>query len=189
MLEKYFKGIAEVVAVPFIRICIFLRIKPNVLSFLGLVVVVYGCYFIYIEEINTGLLILFIGLAIDGLDGPLARSTSQNSEIGAFIDSIIDRIAEMFIWSIFCIKFANSNIEIFLSFFILTGSFLIPYIRAKSESVKLINTVGLTPRPERIIFAIFYMAVTPNIIFLYLFTIFIWITVVQRSVHLYRHLK
>ena len=37
MLEKYFKGIAEVVAVPFIKICIFLKIKPNVLSFLGLI--------------------------------------------------------------------------------------------------------------------------------------------------------
>ncbi len=141
MLEKYFKGIAEVVAIPFIRICIFFRIKPNVLSFLGLIVVIYGCYFIYIEEINTGLFILFIGLAIDGLDGPLARSTSQITEIGPFIDSIIDRITEMFIWFIFCIKFANSNTEVFLSFFILTCSFLIPYIRAKSESVNLINTV------------------------------------------------
>ena len=189
MLEKYFKGLAEQVAIPFIRICIYLKIKPNTLSFLGLLIVISGCYLIFIDYTDIGLSILFLGLAVDGLDGPLARNTSQITEIGSFIDSIIDRVTEMFIWCLFCIKFVNSDIEIFLSFLILTGSFLIPYIRAKSESLNIKNTIGLTPRPERIIFAIIYMAITPEIIYLHIFTALIWVTVFQRSIHLYRNLK
>ena len=110
MLEKYFKGLAEQVAIPFIRICIYLKIKPNTLSFLGLLIVISGCYLIFIDYTDIGLLILFLGLAVDGLDGPLARNTSQITEIGSFIDSIIDRVTEMFIWCLFCIKFVNSDV-------------------------------------------------------------------------------
>ena len=32
MLEKYFKSLSEKVALPFIKLCIFLKIKPNTLS-------------------------------------------------------------------------------------------------------------------------------------------------------------
>ena len=180
MLERYFKNIAESFAIPFIKICIYLKIKPNFLSVLGLIAVAIGAWNIYIENITVGLVILFLGSAIDGLDGPLARYTKQSTDYGDFLDSTVDRIAEMFIWGVFCLKFANNNYEIMLVFAILTASFLIPYTRAKAESMNLHMDVGLTPRPERVIFAILYMAFEPHSIFLYIFTILVWITVIQR---------
>ena len=80
MLEKYFKSASEKFAVPFINICIKLGIKPNVLSFLGLLIVIIGCY-LFLNNIKTlGALIIFIGSAIDGLDGPLARKTNMMSK-------------------------------------------------------------------------------------------------------------
>ncbi len=42
MLEKYFKGASEKFAKPFIKICIFLKIKPNTLSIFGILVVILG---------------------------------------------------------------------------------------------------------------------------------------------------
>ena len=52
MLEKYFKSASEKFAVPFINICIKLGIKPNVLSFLGLLIVIIGCY-LFLNDIKT----------------------------------------------------------------------------------------------------------------------------------------
>lgn len=180
MLEKYFKNIAESFAIPFIKICIYCKIKPNFLSILGLFIVAIGAWNIYIQNVTTGLVILFLGSAIDGLDGPLARYTNESSDYGDFLDSTVDRIAEMFIWGVFCLRFTDNEYEVLLVFAILTGSFLIPYTRAKAESMNLYINVGLTPRPERVIFAILYMAIEPNSGFLYMFTILVWITVIQR---------
>ena len=186
MLEKYFKKYAEKVAYPFIRVCIILNIKPNTLSVLGLLTVITGSFVVYKDNTSLGLSILFVGTAIDGLDGPLARITKQNSDLGGFIDSTVDRIAEMFIWGTFCLKFTTNQFEVMLIFFILTGSFLIPYTRAKAESIGIYETVGLTPRPERVIFAIIYMAFTPSSVYLYIFTFLVWITVFQRLTILFK---
>ena len=162
MLESLFKDIAEIFAKPFIKICIYFNVKPNILSLLGLFVVIGGCYLLYVDKTMAGLLTLFIGLAIDGLDGPLARQTNQISEFGGYLDSMIDRITEMCIWCIFAIKYSTSEFEIFLTFLILTGSFLIPYARSKSEILNIDYKIGFTPRPERVIFAMLYIAFELN---------------------------
>ena len=189
MLEKYFKSTAEKFAYPFIKICILLRIKPNTLSIIGLLIVFTGSFLVYNDFIGIGLLTLFIGSAVDGLDGPLARVTNQSSRLGGYIDSSVDRIAEMFIWCTFCIKFTSTNIELMMVFAILTGSFLIPYTRAKAESMGVYENIGLTPRPERVIFAILYMALNLQSIFLYIFTILVWVTVFQRMNLLYKKMQ
>ena len=79
MLEKYFKSASEKFAVPFINICIKLGIKPNVLSFIGLFIVIIGCYLFLNDTKSIGAITIFIGSAIDGLDGPLARTTNTVS--------------------------------------------------------------------------------------------------------------
>ena len=50
MLEKYLKEQSEKFASPFIRFCIFIGIKPNVLSIIGLLVVTLGCYLLFIPN-------------------------------------------------------------------------------------------------------------------------------------------
>src|SRR5210317_906727 len=138
MLEKYFKNASEKFAKPFITICISLKIQPNTLSIIGI-------------------FLIFLGSAVDGLDGPLARNLNKTSDKGAVLDSTIDRIGELFIWAVIGIKFTHSNIELFTIFSILTSSGLIPYIRAKSEVHNIENKVGLAARPERVLFAVFFM--------------------------------
>ena len=93
MLEKYLKEQSEKFASPFIRFCIFIGIKPNVLSIIGLLVVTLGCYLLFIDLKILGAIVIFLGSAIDGLDGPLARKTNTTSDKGALIDSFIDRLS------------------------------------------------------------------------------------------------
>ena len=115
MLEKYFKRYSEIFAIPFIKLCIILKIKPNVLSFIGLIVIILGSYFFFTVNKLYGVIFIFLGSAIDGLDGPLARTLNLQSQRGALIDSTIDRIGELIIWSVVCINYVNSNLELFKS--------------------------------------------------------------------------
>ena len=186
MLEKYLKSASEKFAIPFVKICITLKIKPNVLSVIGILIVIVGSLFFLSKNKELGILLIFIGSAIDGLDGPLARTMGETSNKGAVLDSTIDRIGELFIWAVIGINYAHSKIEIFTVFSILTSSSLIPYLRAKSEIHNIENKVGLAARPERVLFAVFYMYFEFSFNFVYIFAIITWITVAQRFNRLYK---
>ena len=188
MLEKYLKEQSEKFASPFIKFCIFIGIKPNVLSIIGLLVVTLGCYLLFIDLKTLGAIVIFLGSAIDGLDGPLARKTNTMSDKGALIDSFIDRIGELFIWSGVAIKFTASDIHLFFIFLVLSGSTLVPYLRARGETLGIDNKVGLAARPERVIFAVIYMLFSLPFTAVYIFTLILWTTVYQRFIILYKNL-
>ncbi|MDC3227223.1 CDP-alcohol phosphatidyltransferase family protein [Acidimicrobiaceae bacterium] len=188
MLEKYLKEHSEKFASPFIKFCIFIGIKPNVLSIIGLLVVTLGCYLLFIDLKTLGAIVIFLGSAIDGLDGPLARKTNTMSDKGALIDSFIDRIGELFIWSVVAIKFTTSDVHLFFIFLVLSGSTLVPYLRARGETLGIDNKVGLAARPERVIFAVIYMLFSLPFTAVYIFTLILWTTVYQRFIILYKNL-
>ena len=92
MLEKYFKNSSEVFAKPFIKTLKYLNLKPNTVSIFGLAVIIAGSYCFYLENRNFGIVLIFLGSAIDGLDGPYAREMDLVTERGGILDSLIDRI-------------------------------------------------------------------------------------------------
>ena len=189
MLEKYFKNSSEVFATPFIKILKFLNLKPNTVSMFGLVVIVFGSYCFYLENRVLGIVLIFLGSAMDGLDGPYARQMNLVSEKGAILDSLIDRIGELIIWSVVGISFTGNDMELFTIFTIIVSSNLIPYMRAKSEYYGLLNKKGLAARPERVIFAVLFMYFNFNFIFVYIFAVITWITALQRFIYLYQYLS
>ena len=113
MLEKYFKNSSEVFAKPFIKTLKYLNLKPNTVSIFGLAVIISGSYCFYLENRNLGIVLIFLGSAIDGLDGPYAREMNLVTERGGILDSLIDRIGELIIWSVVGISFTDSDIELF----------------------------------------------------------------------------
>ena len=188
MLEKLFKPISEKIALPFIKVLAYFNIKPNTVSYIGLLVVLIGSYYFYIGKSLFGIILIFLGSAIDGLDGPYARYSNLSSEKGAILDSFIDRIGELVIWSVIGISYTNSDIELFTIFAILVSSNLIPYLRAKSESYNFENKKGITPRPERVIFAVVFMFFQLPFVYMYIFALLTWLTVFQRFIYLYNSL-
>ena len=100
MLERYFKKSSESFAKPFIKILRLLNVKPNTVSIAGLLVIIIGSYFFYLGNLQFGIILIFLGSAIDGLDGPYAREVGLQTEKGAILDSLIDRIGELIIWSV-----------------------------------------------------------------------------------------
>ena len=189
MLEKYFKNSSEVFAKPFIKTLKYLNLKPNTVSIFGLAVIIAGSYCFYLENRNLGIVLIFLGSAIDGLDGPYAREMNLVTERGGILDSLMDRIGELIIWSVVGISFTDSDIELFTVFTILVSSNLIPYMRAKSEYFGLQNKKGLAARPERVIFAVLFMYFDFNFLYVYIFAVITWITALQRFTYLYQHLS
>ncbi len=103
-----------------------------------------------------GGVMLFIAGAADLLDGPLARSTGKASPFGAFLDSVVDRYSDFFVFAGLATYFIRNG-EIFWFFVtlgILLGSFVISYTKARAENFIKACGVGIFGRSERILLLI-----------------------------------
>jgi phosphatidylglycerophosphate synthase len=75
------------------RVCVALRISPNVLTFLGLGTAIEMGLSTYA---TIALLLLTISLFFDGIDGSVAILRGSDSKWGSLLDSLADRISEAF---------------------------------------------------------------------------------------------
>ncbi len=131
-----------------------LNIKPNVLTFFGLVFILIGSFYILQNNLFIAGFFILIGNLIDSLDGYLARKYNLISKFGAFLDSVIDRYSDVL--PIFALLYMNKNDDIFFSVAILSiiGSFMTSYTRARCEGLGFECKVGIFERPERSFFLI-----------------------------------
>ncbi len=75
------------------RVCVALRISPNVLTLLGLGTAIAMGLSTYA---SLALLLLVISLFFDGIDGSVAILRGTESKWGEVLDSLADRISEAF---------------------------------------------------------------------------------------------
>jgi CDP-diacylglycerol--glycerol-3-phosphate 3-phosphatidyltransferase len=143
-----------------------------------------------------GVLVLVSGL-FDLLDGALARFTKQTTKFGAVLDSTVDRISEaatlcgLLIWYI---PQEGTTSEIILVLAVLIGSFLVSYIRARAEGVGWQCQVGLFTRAERVIVLAVGLLINRILVHgvfvaLCVLAVFIFITVVQRLIYLWKQAR
>ncbi len=137
-----------------IPLLVALRLKPNHLTLLGLIIsLMAGIAFAYRPGLG-GLLTLLTGL-VDTLDGCLARCLGEVRRYGAFLDSVLDRYTELIIylgiWFYFYRHDAASPLLSLTLLFILFGSLMVSYTRARAEGLGQVCLGGLLQRGERII--------------------------------------
>ncbi len=167
-----------------------LGIHPNILTFLGLLFSLFAAYFFCIGRFFWGG--LFVGLAgvCDLLDGKLARGTNQASKFGALLDSTVDRYSEGFIFLGLALYWRSSHL-LWVVILGLIGSFLVSYVRARSEGFGIECKVGMFKREERMTYlsvgamlgSIPYTAHLFLRLALWIIAIFANITVIQRVLH------
>jgi len=136
-----------------------------------------------------GTLVLVAGL-FDLLDGALARFSGQTTKFGAVLDSVSDRISEaailcgLLVWYIR--QGTSPEIVPVLIFAVLTGSFLVSYVRARAEGLGWQCPVGLFTRAERVIVLAIGLLINQILIALCVLVVFVSITVVQRLVYVWK---
>jgi CDP-diacylglycerol--glycerol-3-phosphate 3-phosphatidyltransferase len=164
-------------------------ITPNALTFVNLALSIVAAYVIATGRLPLGGILILVSGLFDLLDGALARFTKRTTKFGAILDSTVDRISEaatlcgLLIWYI---PQEGVILEIVLILIILLGSFLVSYIRARAEGVGWQCQVGLFTRAERVIVLAIGLLINQILMAIYILAVFVFVTVVQRLVYLWK---
>jgi len=186
------RNLAYRITAPVVRILSKSGITPNALTFINLALNVVAAYVIATGHFLLGGVLVLVAGLFDLLDGALARFTKQTTRFGAILDSVADRISEAAILCgllIWYIPQEEASLEIVLIFVVLIGSFLVSYIRARAEGLGWQCQVGLFTRAERVIVLAIGLLINQIFIALCVLVIFVFITVVQRLVYLWKQGK
>jgi CDP-diacylglycerol--glycerol-3-phosphate 3-phosphatidyltransferase len=152
MLGRY-RGEVARVADPVARALVGLRLRPNQLSFLGLVGSMCAAAAFTADQRRLGGLCLLLAGALDILDGALARASGQVSPFGAFLDSVLDRYSDLLVLAGLVFLFARlGRLEVVVAVLLaLIGTVMVSYTRARAESIDVECRVGFMERGERML--------------------------------------
>jgi CDP-diacylglycerol--glycerol-3-phosphate 3-phosphatidyltransferase len=126
-------------------------ITPAFVTIVGLAVTIGGAALIATGYLLAGGLTAGVGVALDALDGPLARKLGKASDRGAFLDTMSDRFGEIAVWVGLTVFLSDEPRLLILCIVALAFSLLVPYVRAKAEHYDLEGMGGWMGRAERMI--------------------------------------
>ena len=186
---------ARILLNPLVTLFAKLRIHPSALTITGfLLSCLVAALFAY-DFFRWAGIALIIASLFDAIDGAVARKNNLVSDIGAFLDSTIDRFSEFAVFlGIFIHYIRIENwFFIFVTLFALFGSSMVSYTRAKAEALGLKGEIGLFTRAERVVVLalglllsqIDYALITA----LAIIVVFSFITVSQRLVYVWQQTR
>lgn len=154
MISDVLKPAVTRIISPVARFFLRIGLTPNSVTAIGaLCVVGSALYFFPRGNFFVGTLVITLFMLSDLFDGAMARISSKGaSKWGGFLDSTVDRISDssiLFAVAIYLIDL-NDRLSILYLVAIITGM-LIPYIRAKAESMSIECSGGIAERTERAI--------------------------------------
>ena len=167
-------------------------VTPIGVTIAGLILSFAGAFAIARGELVAGGALLVLSGVCDTLDGSLARRSGKDSVFGAFIDSTIDRAAELASFGALIVYYVSregsSRFAVPLAVAALAGSFLTSYTRARAEGLGLDCRVGLLERPERVALLVLGLLFGEKALFavIAILAVLTLVTTIQRIVHVYR---
>lgn len=132
------------------------KIHPNVLTFIGLLINIWGAILLARGQFfNAGLVIVGAGI-FDMVDGRVARETNQVTRFGGFFDSVIDRYSDLALLIGLLVYYGTINrpVYVVLTAVVMMASVMISYTRARAENTIPLCKVGFMERPERVVLLI-----------------------------------
>jgi len=167
-------------------------LKPNTLTFIGMGLNGLASWALAEGEWLQGASLIVLAGFFDILDGAMARNCNEASSFGSFLDSVIDRYSDLSLLVGLLIFYSRQGIILYqvLIGLSLMGTALVPYTRARAETIIPQCNVGIMERPERILL-IFLGAAIPVImpIVVWILAIFTNLTVIQRVLYTRRTME
>jgi len=163
-------------------------LHPNHISILGLIGNAFNAVLIAIGHLQLAGIGLIVFSLLDALDGIMARFAGTSRIQGSFLDSVVDRFSEMLILVglTFYLYKHSSELFLFIAITALIGSMMVPYIRAKSESLSIELKGGICTRVERCAILTLCLVVNQPEIGIVLIAILTNITAIQRIIIFYK---
>jgi CDP-diacylglycerol--glycerol-3-phosphate 3-phosphatidyltransferase len=169
-----------------------LGLRPNTLTFIGAGVNGLAAWALAEGEWLAGCGLIVLAGFFDILDGAVARNCQQASAFGSFLDSVLDRYSDLSLLVgllIFYSRQGRVGYQVLLGLAIM-GTALVPYTRARAETLIPRCNVGVMERPERIVLIFLGAAIESLMpIVIWILAVFTNVTVFQRIHYTWRQMK
>lgn len=188
------RGTMQAVFTPLARLLMRRGVTPDAVTITGTVVATgLALGLLPTGHLFLGALLIGIFALFDSLDGVLARMTGRAGPWGAFLDSTLDRVSDGAVFSGIALWFLLHTdgatrmwgVGVTLACLVLGG--VVPYARARAESVGADAHVGIAERSDRLVIALvptgfvqFGLPVVVLVVVLGLLAAASLVTVVQR---------
>ncbi|MHA1964180.1 MAG: CDP-alcohol phosphatidyltransferase family protein [Candidatus Thorarchaeota archaeon] len=150
-VRRIFKGLVWWIARPLARA----GARPNTITYFCLFLALLAALVLNLtrSSIVFGVLVFLSGL-FDGVDGAVARERNVASDVGAFTDSVVDKVSEVLILGSIAVEFSGlSFLSLRVEWWVLiaiTGWLLTSYTRSRASSLGVNDLdIGLGGRSER----------------------------------------
>jgi len=129
------------------------RLTPNAISMTGLAGNLAATVLIFADFIFLGGLAFIAGSVMDTLDGRYSRMSGKGTLFGAFLDSTLDRIEEGVVLTAIAWQFAEAGDSTAAAacVFVVLGSLMVSYTRARAEALGVECKVGIATRAVRVV--------------------------------------
>src|SRR5436309_6216022 len=136
-----------------IALCVRLRIHPNVLTFVGVVINVAAAWALAAGRFLLAGVVMIVANIFDFIDGKVAVQLHLQSRFGAFWDSTLDRFSDLalLVGLIYLYSRLGRSDYVMVAALTLIFSIMTSYARARAESLVAKCKVGFMERPERIV--------------------------------------
>jgi archaetidylinositol phosphate synthase len=124
---------------------------------------------------------------MDVVDGAVARAMNRVSKSGSFIDSTLDRLAEIAIYAGIVYATYTSGVIVLIT---LGFSLLVSYTRAKGDALSVtLSGIGIGERAERLIVLVVFSVAGFVAYGVYVVLVLAIVTFIQRYVFILRKLR
>jgi CDP-diacylglycerol--glycerol-3-phosphate 3-phosphatidyltransferase len=167
------------------------HIPPNVITWCALVANLWaGILFARGRFAAAGGMMILAGVC-DLIDGPVARQQNRVSLFGGFLDSILDRYADLILFLGLLVYYAlvNKFLYAVLAGAAMAGAVMVSYAKARAESLVPTSEIGFWERPERLVLMILGALANRMEVALWILAIGPNITVVHRILHTWKQTK
>src|SRR5437868_1334736 len=136
-----------------IAACVKLRIHPNVLTFVGVLINIAAAWALAAGRFLLAGVIMIVANIFDFIDGKVAVQLHLQSRFGAFWDSTLDRFSDLalLVGLIYLYSSLGRSDYVLVAALTLIFSIMTSYARARAESLVEKCKVGFMERPERIV--------------------------------------
>jgi CDP-diacylglycerol--glycerol-3-phosphate 3-phosphatidyltransferase len=128
-------------------------VSANAVTVAGGILTIVGAALLAAGMPLPALLVLLFGTVADTLDGQVAKASGGGTVFGVFLDSTVDRVSDsaLFCGAALAAVSTSEPALLWSALLALVASSLVPYVRAKAESLGVRATVGPAPREARIV--------------------------------------
>ena len=134
-------------------------LTPNALTLIGFAITTVGAVLVGLQLWVIGGIVIFLGGVFDMFDGTLARATGQASPLGAFMDSVFDKLGEIIVFLgviAGLLAVGAADVPILVAAAAMGAAIMVSYARAKSDGLGYssgmgLAAVGVMPREVRLV--------------------------------------